>query len=96
MEDQFSNLWHNWHHDLAVWTRDSAPKLAVILLVSFVFLRLLGVMARKLVSISEKRPANSAIRAQQVRTITGVVRSVGAFLIIFFAGMSILKDAFKI
>ncbi len=96
MEDQFSNLWHNWHHDLAVWTRDSAPKLIVIVALSFVFLRLLGVMTRKLVSMSEKRPADSAIRAQQVRTITGVVRSVGAFLIIFFAGMSILKDAFKI
>ena len=96
MEDQFSNLWHNWHYDLAVWTRDSAPKLIVIVALSFVFLRLLGVMTRKLVSMSEKRPADSAIRAQQVRTITGVVRSVGAFLIIFFAGMSILKDAFKI
>ncbi len=78
------------------WTRDSAPKLIVIVALSFVFLRLLGVMTRKLVSMSEKRPADSAIRAQQVRTITGVVRSVGAFLIIFFAGMSILKDAFKI
>jgi small-conductance mechanosensitive channel len=96
MEDQFSNLWHHWHQDLVNWTRDRAPKLVVILLVSFVFLRLLGVMTRKLVSMSEKRPADSAIRAQQVRTITGVVRSVGAFLIIFFAGMSILKDAFQI
>jgi small conductance mechanosensitive channel len=96
MEDQFSNLWYNWHHDLVQWTRNSAPKLFIILVLAFIFVRLLGLMTRKLVSITEKRPANSAIRAQQVRTITGVVRSVGAFLIIFFAGMSILKDAFKI
>jgi small-conductance mechanosensitive channel len=96
MEDQFSNLWHNWHHDLVQWTRDSAPKLVIILVLAFIFVRLLGLMTRKLISLSEKRSANSAIRAQQVRTITGVVRSVGAFLIVFFAGMSILKDAFKI
>jgi moderate conductance mechanosensitive channel len=96
MEDQFSNLWHNWHHDLVQWTRDSAPKLVIILVLAFIFVRLLGLMTRKLISLSEKRSENSAIRAQQVRTITGVVRSVGAFLIVFFAGMSILKDAFKI
>ena len=96
MEDQFSNLWHSWHHDLVQWTRDSAPKLVIILVLAFIFVRLLGLMTRKLISLSEKRSENSAIRAQQVRTITGVVRSVGAFLIVFFAGMSILKDAFKI
>ena len=36
------------------------------------------------------------MRAQQVRTITGVVRSVGVFLIVFFTGMTVLKDAFNI
>src|SRR5205807_2766232 len=37
-----------------------------------------------------------AMRTQQVRTITGVIRSVGVFLIVFFAGMSVLNDAFSI
>jgi len=96
MEDQFSNLWYNWHHDLVKWTRESAPKLFIILVLAFIFVRLLGLMTRKLVSITEKGHAHGAIRAQQVRTITGVVRSVGVFLIVFFAGMSVLKDAFQI
>jgi moderate conductance mechanosensitive channel len=95
MEDQFSNLWHNWHHDLMVWTRESAPKVLVILVLAFIFVRLLGLVTRKLVSLTEKS-AHGTMRTQQVRTITSVVRSVGAFLIVFFAGMAILKDGFKI
>lgn len=95
MEDKFSNIWQHWHHDLVDWTRESAPKLVVILVLAFVFVRLLGLVTRKLVAISEKS-AHGAVRTQQVRTITGVVRSVGVFLIVFFTGMSVLRDAFKI
>ncbi|HZU31486.1 MAG TPA: mechanosensitive ion channel family protein [Candidatus Angelobacter sp.] len=95
MEDKFSNIWQHWQHDLVNWTRESAPKLVVILVLAFVFVRLLGLVTRKLVAISEKS-AHGAVRTQQVRTITGVVRSVGVFLIVFFTGMSILRDAFNI
>jgi small-conductance mechanosensitive channel len=96
MEDKFSNIWHNWHNDLVAWTRDRAPKLLVILVLAFIFVRLLGLITRKLVALSEKGPAHGALRTQQVRTITGVIRSVGVFLIVFFTGMTALKDAFNI
>jgi moderate conductance mechanosensitive channel len=96
MEEKFSNIWHEWHNYLVAWTRDRAPKLVVILVLAFIFVRLLGLITRKLVALSEKRSAHGTIRAQQVRTITGVVRSVGVFLIVFFTGMSALKDAFNI
>jgi small conductance mechanosensitive channel len=77
------------------WTRESAPKVLVILVLAFIFVRLLGLVTRKLVSLTEKS-AHGTMRTQQVRTITSVVRSVGAFLIVFFSGMTILKDGFKI
>jgi moderate conductance mechanosensitive channel len=96
MEEQFSNNWHYWHSYLVVWTRDRAPKLLVILALAFVFVRLLGYITRKLVVLSEKRSAHGRSHTQQVRTITGVVRSVGVFLIVFFTGMSVLKDGFQI
>lgn len=95
MEDQFSNLWQNWHKDLVAWTRDRAPKLLIILLLAFVFVRLLNLITRKLVSIAEKS-AHGQVRAQQVRTITGVMRSIGVFLIVFFTGMWVLNEAFNI
>ncbi len=95
MEEKFSNIWHEWHNYLVAWARDRAPKLLVILVMAFIFVRLLGLITRKLVALAEKS-SHGQVRAQQVRTITGVVRSVGVFLIVFFAGMTLLKDVFSI
>ncbi|HZD95263.1 MAG TPA: mechanosensitive ion channel domain-containing protein, partial [Candidatus Sulfotelmatobacter sp.] len=87
---------HYWHNYLVTWTRDKAPKLLVILVLAFVFVRLLGLITRKLIALSEKSSSHGAVRAAQVRTVVGVIRSVGVFLIIFFTGMSVLNDAFNI
>jgi len=96
MEEKFSNIWHAWHNYLVVWTRDRAPKLLVILVLAFILVRLLGLITRKIVALSEKTPAHGAMRSQQVRTVVGVVSSVGVFLIVFIAGMTLLKDVFLI
>ncbi|HKV91847.1 MAG TPA: mechanosensitive ion channel family protein [Candidatus Angelobacter sp.] len=96
MEEHFSNVWHSWHNYLVAWTRDKAPKLLVILLLAFIFVRLLSFITRKLVALTERSSAHGTVRAQQVRTITGVIRSVGVFLIVFFTGITILNDAFSI
>lgn len=95
MEERFSNIWHSWHNYLVTWTRDKAPKLLVILVLAFIFVRLLGLITRKLVALTEKS-THGPVRTQQVRTITGVIRSVGVFLIVFFTGMTVLNDAFSI
>jgi small conductance mechanosensitive channel len=96
MEEKFSNIWHAWHNYLFAWTRDRAPKLLVILVLAFILVRLLELITRKIVAFSEKTPAHGAVRSQQVRTVVGVVRSVGVFLIVFVAGMTLLKDVFLI
>lgn len=96
MQDHFSNIWYHWHDDLINWTRDKAPKTLLILVLAFVFVRLLGLLTRRIVAVSDKSSGRGASRAQQVRTITSVVHSVGVFLIVFFAGMSLLKDALNI
>ena len=95
MEERFSSIWHSWHNYLVAWTRDKAPKLIVVLVLAFIFVRLLGLITRKVVALSE-RSAHGPLRAQQVRTVVGVVRSVGVFVIVFFTGMSALRDAFNI
>ena len=96
MEDQFSNLWNNWHKDLVEWTRNTAPKLLLILVLAFLLVRLLNFATRKVVGLSEKTSGRGPVRAQQVRTLTGVIRSIGVFLIVFLTGMSVLNDVFKI
>lgn len=96
IDDKFSSILHDWHNYLVAWTRDRAPKLAVILVLAFLFVRLLGIITRRVVALSERRSPGGAVRAQEVRTLVGVIRSVGVFLIVFFAGMAALKDAFNI
>jgi small-conductance mechanosensitive channel len=96
MEEKFGNILHEWHNYLVAWTRDRAPKLIVILLLAFVFVRILGAITRRIVAFSEKRAPDGLQRAQQVRTVAGVIRSVGVFLIVFFTLMSALKDGFNI
>lgn len=94
MEEQFGNIWHQWHNYLVEWTRDKAPKLAVILVLAFVFVRLLGVITQKLVAVAERNSSRGAVRAQQVKTVAGVIHSAGVFFIVFFAFMQVM-DAFN-
>lgn len=96
MEEKFSNILHDWHNYLVTWTRDRAPKLAVILLLAFVFIRLLQLITRKVVAFSERGPESGPGRTQQVRTMVAVIRSIGVFLIVFFTGIYVLKEAFAI
>jgi len=96
MEERFGDILHQWHNYMVAWTRDRAPKLLVILGLAFIFVRLLGLIGNRVVAFSERRAADGLQRAQQVRTVTGVIRSVGVFLIVFFTLMAVLKDAFNI
>ena len=95
MEPQFQNLLRDWHGDLVQWTRNVAPKLLVILILAFIGVRLLGLLSRKAVEFSEKASARG-LRAQQVRTVTGVIHSIGVFVIVFFTFMWVLNEGFHI
>ncbi|HMF91304.1 MAG TPA: mechanosensitive ion channel family protein [Candidatus Angelobacter sp.] len=96
MDLKFSNIWHEWHDYMVTWTRDRAPKLLIILVVAFIFVRLLGVITRRIIAFSEKRSPGNPMQAQQVRTVVGAIQSFGVLLIVFFTSMSVLKDAFNI
>jgi len=96
MEPSFTNLLPEWHKELVDWTRDSAPKVLLILVLAFVSARLLRLVTRKLVDITEHSSRGNAGRAQQVRTIAGVVRSLGMFLIFFISMMFVLDVGFRI
>jgi len=95
MELKFSNILQDWHNYLVTWTRDRAPKLLIIVVGAFIMLRLLGMITRRIIALSEKR-AGSTVQAQQVRTVVGVIHNFGVVLILFVAGMSVLQDAFNI
>lgn len=90
MEPRFHDLWRDWHDDLIVFARHQLPKLLAILLIAFILIRLLGVVTRKLVEIGRRKSLHPTIRAQQVATLVGVIRSVGIFVILLVTLMQVL------
>ncbi|HEY6971333.1 MAG TPA: mechanosensitive ion channel family protein [Candidatus Angelobacter sp.] len=91
MEPRVQNLWQDWHEDLIRFARYDLPKLLAIVLLAFILIRLLSVITRKMVEFSKRTSLHPAVRAQQISTIVGVVRSVGIFVIVLVALMQALQ-----
>src|SRR5947209_8419100 len=90
MDHKWADLFRDWHDDLIWWARHGAPKLIVILVLAFFLIRLLGIATRKLVELS-KRSTTGAVRIQQIRTLAGVIRSCGVFVIVFITTLQVLQ-----
>lgn len=84
------NVLGGWKIDVARWIEKDAPKFLVVLLVAFVLLRLLGLLTRHLEDLGEHAHQHAGMREQQLRTLAGIVASVGAFIIYFLAALQVL------
>jgi moderate conductance mechanosensitive channel len=77
-------LLHDWREDAMQFLRHDAPKIVIVLLGSFLLMRLLRVVTAKIAALQTKR-LPSGFRTQQVRTLASVINSVGIFIILFWA-----------
>lgn len=91
MGSRFQDLWQGWHDDFIRFARYDVPKLIAILLLAFILVRLLTVITQKMVELSRHKAIHPSIRAQQINTVVGVVRSLGIFVILFVAIMQALQ-----
>jgi small-conductance mechanosensitive channel len=81
----------DWREDTMTFVRHDLPKIIFILLVSFVLIRLLRLFTGRLASLQVKK-LSPGIRAQQVRTVSSVLTSVGVFVISFVAALMVLGN----
>ena len=79
-----------WSDDLYEWFRIDAPKVLTILIVALILLRVLKAVTQRLEMFGRNQPLPTGLRAQQLRTLAGVIESVGTVAIYFVAGMQIL------
>jgi small conductance mechanosensitive channel len=84
-------LLRDWHEDTMNFLRHDAPKIVLVVIVSFVLIRLLRAITRRTASLQAKR-LPSGLRAQQVRTLASVINSVGVFAIIFVGALMVLAQ----
>jgi len=88
--EPWKNLLRDWQGDLVRFTRYDAPKLIGILLLAFILIRLLGWITRKLIDLGHRSSPGGTVRAQQVSTLVGMIRSIGVFIIAFVSALQVL------
>ena len=89
-ETIWSRVVSDWHDNFAHWLSHELPKVLAILLVAFVLIRIVGLITGKLAEFSKRDELPSRLRAQQLRTLAAVIRSVAVFVIFFFALLQVL------
>ena len=88
----FTQIFSDWRDDGWEFLRHQAPRILAIILVAFVLAWLLKIASRHLSALGSSSVLPSAVRSQQLRTLSGVIHSVGVFVIAFLATMQILTQ----
>jgi small-conductance mechanosensitive channel len=95
---QLPRTWHdlfrlnNWYEDLFVLIHDKLPKILVTVVIAIVLIRLLNIVSRRLARVNQSNLVTSSVRAQQLHTISSIIRSFGLTTIVFFAVVTVLFD----
>jgi moderate conductance mechanosensitive channel len=80
----------NWSDDTFDFVRHQVPRIIAVLIIAFLLTRLLRAVARHFSELSTSQGLPSAVRAQQLRTLSSVIYNFGVFLIMFVAALQIL------
>ncbi len=88
---RFQELWDEWSDDMFAFVRHDLPKILGIFLVALILITILKLITKRLGHLSRSASLPSAVRAQQIRTLSGVMYSTGIFIVVFFACMQVLN-----
>jgi len=83
-------LLDDWGDDAFNFLRYRVPKIVGVLIIAFILTWLLRKLSRHLSDFSNRLGLPTALRAQQLRTLSSVIYSVGLSAILFLAAMQIL------
>jgi small conductance mechanosensitive channel len=83
-------VWEGWKGDWEQFLRKDLPKIAVVIVLAAILLKLLRIASYRLAQFGKAEALPTGLRAQQVRTLASVINSVGTAVIVFLAAMQIL------
>lgn len=84
-------LWRDWREDTMTFLRHDAPKIVLVIVVSFILIRVLRFITGK-ISLLQARKLVTGERAKQVRTLASVINSIGVLIILFVAALTVLAQ----
>ena len=86
-----TDVWKDMRADTVTWVRHAFPRVLVVLIVAFILVRLLRAATHRLDKFTQHISAGErAHQMHQLRTLAGVIYSVGVAVIFFLAAMQIL------
>jgi small conductance mechanosensitive channel len=88
--DKLRNLLDDWRDDSISFLRHDVPKIVWALVVAFILLMIFRVLRNKLIEQSTRQDLPTGLRAQQLRTLAGIIYSVGVVIVIFYLATTIL------
>ena len=83
-------VFDDWRDDALHFLRQGGPKVLLILIEAIVLIWLIKLVSNRLRKFGESKALPSGIRAQQLKTLAGIVYSAGVFIVIFNALLQIL------
>jgi small conductance mechanosensitive channel len=83
-------VFDDWRDDALHFLRQGGPKVLLILIEAIVLIWLVKLVSNRLQKFGESKALPHGIRAQQLKTLAGIVYSAGVFIIIFNALLQIL------
>src|SRR5271167_952521 len=83
-------LLDDWSDDAFDFLRSRVPRIIGVLIIAYILARLLRKVSRHLSELSNRQGLPTAMRAQQLRTLSSVIYSVGISAILFLAAMQVL------
>ena len=86
----FPGIVDDWGQDTFDFIRHQVPRIVGVLIIAFILTRLLRLATRHISDFTSKERLPSALRSQQIRTLSTVVYSVGFAVIMFVAALQIL------
>lgn len=89
-KEKVLEMLNSWGDDAFSFVRHQVPRIVGVFIIAFILTRLLKAVSRRLTRFSASQDLPSAMRAQQLRTLSGVIYSVGLFIIVFVAALQIL------
>ncbi len=88
--DGLLQIFSHWGDDAIDFVRHQVPRIIGVLIIAFILTRLLKIASGHLAELSNREGLPSALRAQQIRTLSTVIYSVGVFVVMFLAALQIL------
>lgn len=82
-------LLRDWREDSMLFLRHDVPKLLLVIVGAFLLTRLLRLIVRKIAGLEAGKVPG--LRAQQARTLAGVINGIGTFVIFFVASLQALS-----